>query len=282
VRSFWYGGFRPYFWSLFYNYFNTDPRRSKHWSVSCFAGFMGGFCAGVLTNPIDIVYNRQVADALYPQHLQRNYSSFIDGLTKVHAEGALFRGAVASGVAYGMLNGGMSNFYDYLKEYFYWFFGPTVWLRPLILMPTVYLGVCLYLPFDNIRTRFHTMTPLPNGEMPYTGFFDAFAKINKYEADVFKYSSPIAFLNGAVPAFWRLFISLFIGINLTDYAFRFNHLEGDLWEPATVHHGPYQGYIPHEPNHIDHYDDNLTPVKAQFKPEQNISLGPGTKSYIKY
>jgi hypothetical protein len=26
VRSLWYGGFRPYFWSLFYNLFNKDPR----------------------------------------------------------------------------------------------------------------------------------------------------------------------------------------------------------------------------------------------------------------
>ncbi len=250
--------------------------------MTSFAGFLGGFFAGVITNPIDIVYNRQVADALYPNHLQRNYSSFIDGLIKVHAEGAVFRGAVAGGVAYGMLNGGMSSFYDYLKEYFYWFFGPSNFLRPMILLPTTFLGVCLYLPFDNIRTRFHTMTPLPNGEMPYKGFLDAFFKILKYEADVFKYSSPIAFLNGGVPAFWRLFISLFIGINVTDYAFSNNHLEGELWEPSTVYSGPHQGHIPHEPAYIDRYDSKLSPVKVRSKPEQNISLGPGTQSYIKY
>ena len=250
--------------------------------MASFAGFLGGFCAGVVTNPIDLVYNRQVADALYPKGLQRNYTSFFDGLTKVHAEGALFRGAVASGVAYGMLNGGMSSFYDYLKEYFYWIFGPTMWLRPMILIPTTALGVCLYLPFDNIRVRFHTMTPLPNGEMPYKGVTDAFFKILRYEADVYKYSSPIAFLNGGVPAFWRLFTSLFIGINLTDYAFRYNHLEGELWEPATVHRGPAQGVVPHEPAHIERYDDAYTPVKARTKPEKNISLGSGTNSYIKY
>jgi hypothetical protein len=250
--------------------------------VTSFAGFLGGFCAGVLTNPIDIVYNRQVADALYPKGLQRGYTSFIDGLTKVHAEGALFRGAVASGMAYGMLNGGMSQFYDFLKEWFYWIFGPSQWLRPMILVPTAALGVSLYLPFDNIRTRFHTMTPLPNGEMPYKSTTDAFFKILKYEADVYKYSSPIAFLNGGMPAFVRLFVSLFIGINLTDYAFRYNHLEGELWEPATVHRGPQQGFIPHEPAYIDRYNTDYTPVKVRTKPEQNISLGSGTNSYIKY
>lgn len=283
VRSIWYGGFRPYFWALFYNYFNKDPRRTAHWTVTSFAGFLGGFCAGVIANPIDIVYNRQVADGLYPKQLQRNYSSFLDGITKVHAEGALFRGAMASGVAFGMLNGGMSSVYDYLKEYFYWIFGPSQWLRPIILLPTTMLGICLYLPFDNIRTRFHTMTPLPNGEMPYKTFSECFAKILKYEADTFKYSSPVAFLNGGVPAFWRLFITLYLGINLTDYAFRYNYMEGDIWEPSNVYSGPKMGYIPHEPNHIERYEAHIySPIKTQTKKERNISLGVGTNSYIKY
>lgn len=133
--------------------------------------------AGVVTNPIDIVYNRQAADALYPRHLSRNYSSFIDGLTKAHLEGALFRGAVASGLAYGALLGSMSNFYDFNKEYWYWFFGPADWLRPVILLPTALLGMACYLPFDNIKVRFHTMTPLPNGEMPYKSFLHCFTSV---------------------------------------------------------------------------------------------------------
>ena len=235
-----------------------------------------------MANPIDIVYNRQVADSLYPKGLQRGYTSFIDGLTKVHTEGALFRGAIASGMAYGMLNGGMSQFYDFCKEWFYWIFGPSQWLRPMILIPTAALGVSLYLPFDNIRTRFHTMTPLPNGDMPYKSTTDAFFKILKYEGDIYKYSSPIAFLNGGMPAFVRLFVSLLIGINLTDYAYRYNHFEGELWEPATVHTGHQQGYIPHEPAYIERYNTDFTPIKVKTKPEQNISLGSGTNSYIKY
>jgi hypothetical protein len=166
----------------------------------------------VITNPIDIIYNRQVADGLYPKGLQRNYTSFLDGLQKIHAEGALLRGAMASGLSYGLLVGGISNFYDYMKEYFYWWFGPTTWLRPFILIPTTALACALYLPFDNIKTRFHTMTPLPNGEMPYKNTFDAFFKIFKYEASTSKYSSVLAFANGGMAAFWKLFISLYIVI----------------------------------------------------------------------
>lgn len=282
ARSFWYGGFRPYFWSLFYNYFNKDPRRTIHWTTCTFASFVGGFCAGILANPIDLVYNRQVADGLYPKEWQRGYKNFLDGLLKVNAEGALFRGAVASGVAYGILNSSMSSFYDYLKEYAYWIFGAAEYLRPMILLPTVFLGVCLYLPFDNVKVRFHTMTPLPNGEMPYKGFFQSCTAILKYEADVQKYSSPISFLTGGVPAFWRLFISLYVGLVVTDHAFSKNYLEGELWEPATVFSGPFQGYISHEPAHIDEYDPSLTPVQVNTKAEKNISLGAGTNSYIKY
>ncbi len=283
ARSFWYGGFRPYFWSLFYNYFNQDPRRTVHWTGVSLAGFLGGFCAGVITNPIDIVYNRQVADALYPKHLQRNYSSFIDGLVKVNAEGALFRGAIAGGFAYGMMHVGMSNIYDYLKEYLYWSFGPAHWLRPVILAPTVFCGVCFYLPFDNIRTRYHTMTPLPNGEMPYQSFTQTIGRIFYYESNLQKYSSPISMLAGGVPAFIRMFLSFYIGIGMTDIAFRYNYKEGDFWEGSTVFGGPYQGFIAHEPAHIDRYDaGTYSPFKSTSRVEKNVSLGPGTQSYIKY
>lgn len=181
---------------------------SPHWGLQAYAGFMGGFCAGVLTNPIDVVYNRQVADALYPDHLKRNYTSLIDGLIKANAERALLRGAVASGAAYGALHTGMSQTYDFLKEYLYYFFGPTVWLRPLVLLPTAAVGVFLYLPFDNIKVRLHTMTQLPNGEFPYTGFLDGLKKALKHEGSISQHSSPLALHSGAAPAFFRLYLTL--------------------------------------------------------------------------
>ena len=142
------------------------------------AGFMGGFAAGVMANPVDIVYNRQAADALVPEPFKRNYSNFFDGLVKVNAERALFRGAVASGVAYGMLNCSMSSVYDFLKEYLYYFFGPPAWLRPLCLLPTAAVGAAAFLPFDNIKVTMHNMGALSNGQMPYTGFRDALMKVN--------------------------------------------------------------------------------------------------------
>ena len=170
---------------------------------------MGGFCAGVIANPVDIVYNRQVADALYPQGLQRNYTSFLNGLTRVHLEGALFRGAVASGIAIGMLHSTMSNVYDFLKEYYYWFVGPSAFLRPFCLAHCTLLGLMFYLPFDNLKVRFHTMTPLPNGEMPYKSLSDAMAIILEKEGNRKYLSSVLALYNGGVPALMRMFLSLY-------------------------------------------------------------------------
>lgn len=196
--------------------FNTG---STHVFPGTLASFCGGFAAGVVTNPVDIVYNRQAADALLPNQIRRNYTSFLDGLIKVNAEGALFRGSIASGWSYGMLLASMSYLYDYLKEYMYWIFGPTSWIRPLTLLPTAYVGTLLYLPFDNIKVRYHTMTAMPDGSMPYKRFVHTVLQVIisfkynqtlKYEASLTKFSSLIAYHNGGVPAFWKLYINLFI------------------------------------------------------------------------
>ncbi len=80
-------------------------------------------------------------------------------------------------MALGGLGGSMSNVYDFLKEWIYFIFGPVNWLRPFCLLPTALAGTLFFLPFDNIRTRLHTMKSLPNGELPYKGTFDALNKV---------------------------------------------------------------------------------------------------------
>ena len=147
---------------------------------------------------------------MYPKQLQRGYTSFIDGLQKVHAEGALFRGALANGIAIGMLHASMSSVYDWLKEYVYWFSGPTTWLRPFCLLPTALLGLFCFLPFDNMKTRYHTMTALPNGEMPYKQLILAIPKVNHYEGNSKKYSGHLFWYTGGLPAFIKLFTSLYM------------------------------------------------------------------------
>lgn len=102
----------------------------------------------------------------------------------------------------------MSQFYDYLKEYWYYFFGPPVWLRPTVLLPVSALGTFLYLPFDNLKVRLHTMTKLPNGQFPYAGLKDAFIKAFDYECAVSQHSSILALHTGFIPAFLKVYFTL--------------------------------------------------------------------------
>jgi hypothetical protein len=65
---------------------------------------------------------------------------------------------------------------------------------------------------------------------------------------------------------------------LTDYAFAYNYLEGDLVEPSTVFNPPRLGDIPHEPRNLAAY--NLENLSDQ--PDKTVILGPHTESYIKF
>ena len=56
--------------------------------------------------------------------------------------------------------------------------------------------MALSMPFDTIRTRLHTMRPLPNGVMPYTGTLDCLCKIIKYECCPDKQANFGAFYTG--------------------------------------------------------------------------------------
>lgn len=102
-----------------------------------------------------------------------------------------------------------------------------------------------------------------------------------YEASIKHYSSILAFHTGFVPAFVKLYVTLFVGVKISDLAFRdVATAEGRLWEPATVYAPSRPGYIPHEaqPEELNKIAYNADYLQVQEK----ISLGPGSNSYIKY
>jgi hypothetical protein len=81
VRTLAYTTARVGLFGYFYDKLNKDPRRIARPDYMIFAGLAGGFTAGVVTNPIDIVFNRMQVDELYPEAARRNYANLIDGLT---------------------------------------------------------------------------------------------------------------------------------------------------------------------------------------------------------
>lgn len=90
----------------------------------------------------------------------------------------------------------------------------------------------------------------------------------------------MALHSGFAPAFLKLYITCLVGLKISDYAFNNRQEEGELWEPATVFAPSRRGDIPHEIN-----SENLKEMafEAEYlKPNTKISLGPGTKSYVKF
>ena len=137
--------------------------------------------AGIISNPFEIVFTRMQVDEMYPEQCRRNYKSFTDGIIKVAEEGALFRGALANGLKISGILLCAAGVNDWLKENTYYFFGPIPLTRIVGTTGGVIAAGALSMPFDTIRTRMHTMRPLPNGVYPYENSVDCMAKIVKFE-----------------------------------------------------------------------------------------------------
>lgn len=61
----------------------------------------------------------------------------------------------------------MTGMHDLVKEQLYYFLGPSTINRFCGTAAAVTIGTLFSMPFDMIRTRLHTMRPLPNGVYPY-------------------------------------------------------------------------------------------------------------------
>ena len=183
IRTMAYTTARVWGFLQFYDWLNPDPRRSARPDWMIMAGFGGGTIAGVLTNPIEMVFARQQADEMYHEAYRRNYKSFLHGLMKTVDEGVLLRGAAANGLKYGAICASMTNIYDWIKENMYYFIGPSYLNRIGATAGAVAVGVLCSMPFDAIRLRMHLMRPLPNGELPYTSSYDCALKMSYFEGN---------------------------------------------------------------------------------------------------
>jgi hypothetical protein len=201
---------------------------------------------GIIINPLEIIYTRQITDALLPDHSKRNYKNLVDAIIQVNNESVFKRGALANGISLGLLWGIATPIYDFLKEYYYYFFGVAHWLRPAVLAPSVFIASYLSIPFDNIKTRLHTMTRLPDGRLPYNGLVDCMKKIIAFECRLYTYSNFHAFHNGFIPYFLKNYFAILTGIYISDLAFEKNYQEGELVESGSFYRSPYVKNILHD------------------------------------
>lgn len=181
---------RVWAFCYFYDKVNPDPRRTARMDWMIMAGLAGGFTAGVVTNPIDLVYTRMQVDEMYPDAAKRNYRSFLHGFMKAVDEGVLLRGSMANGVKIAAICASMTNAYDWCKENSYFFFGPSWVNRLWATAAATSIGVAVSMPFDAIRVRMHSMRPLPNGQLPYTSSYDCMKKMLHFESNTHYHSNP--------------------------------------------------------------------------------------------
>lgn len=255
MRTVGYTTARIWAFGYFYDKFNKDPRRVARIDYFMYAGILGGFTAGVVTNPLDVVFDRMQVDELYPEKARRNYRNFLDGLYKVCDEGAAMRGATANGCRIAAICSSMTGIYDLCKENSYFFFGPH-WINRLWSTAVACLvGTLASMPFDMIRVRLHTMRPLPNGTYPYNGMLDCFQKIFRYECNSKYFGNFQSFYAGLEAYYLRLFLVCFVSQFMLDY-YHGRHYVQEFWQPARFHFQTGIDYDVHDP-YTDAFNKHL-------------------------
>jgi hypothetical protein len=66
MRTVTYTTARVWAFTYFYDKINKDPRRLARPDYLVTAGVAGGMVAGIVSNPVEIVFTRMQADELYP------------------------------------------------------------------------------------------------------------------------------------------------------------------------------------------------------------------------
>ena len=276
VKTMAYTTARVWGFLLFYDWLNPDPRRTARPDWFIMAGMGGGFLAGVLTNPIDLVFTRMQADEMYPEQCRRNYKNILDGLMKATDEGVLLRGSIANGLRIGAICASMTNVYDWCKENSYFFLGPS-WINRLWATgAAVACGVAASMPFDTVRVRMHTMRPLPNGHLPYKDSWDCLKKTLKYEGN-FRYHSNLHCLFAGGQAYSvRLFLICYLSQFILDY-YHGAKMVSEFWQPARFNFQSGMDYDIHEPfsdgfNKFMMSKWVITESEAAYSPDQKTLL----------
>lgn len=246
IRTMAYTTARVWGFLTFYDWLNPDPRRTARPDWYIMAGVAGGFLAGVLTNPFELVFTRMQVDEMYPEQCRRNYKNMADGLMRSLDEGTLLRGSVANGCKMAAICASMTNTFDWCKENSYYFWGPSWMNRFFATTVATSVGVAVSMPFDAIRTRMHTMRPLPDGRLPYSSSWDCFNKMFTYEANFNHHNNLGCFFAGGQAYGVRLFGICFLSQYLLDY-YHGSYNVSEFWQPARFNYTGGLDYDVHEP-----------------------------------
>ncbi len=148
------------------------------------ASLAAGAISAFLANPFDLALIRFQADGALPAAERRNYKNVFNAVSRISSsEGftSLWKGASPTIVRAMALNLGMLAPYEECKQRLkpYWGTGYKTCIASSFVAG--FLAAFMCLPFDNVKTKMQKMKRGTDGKLPYSGFFDCFAKSIKGE-----------------------------------------------------------------------------------------------------
>lgn len=278
ARTLTYTTSRVWAYLYFYDRLNKDPRRHARPDRTAMAGVAGGLLAGVVSNPIELVFTRMQVDEMYPASYRRNYSSLYDGLIKASQEGSLFKGSIPNGLRIAGMISAATSLHDWFKENAFYFLGPHFINRFIATLLATIVATIGSMPFDTIRTRLYTQRQLPNGVWPYRNTLDCLTKIVRYEANTKNYGNLQALYAGSYAFGIRFFLIAYVSQYLLDY-YTFNMQKEEMWNPSMYSVTPSRALNMWEPFTLAFHKGAIQTVTEGS--EESAGLTPDFKP-IKY
>ncbi|KAI6244614.1 putative mitochondrial 2-oxoglutarate/malate carrier protein [Erysiphe necator] len=148
------------------------------------AGLTAGGLAAILGNPADLALIRMQADGLKPLNERKNYRSVFSALQSIaRTEGVTTfwaGGTPTIGRAMALNFGQLAFFSEAKQRLQYTNLGPNLQTFGASAIAGFFASF-FSLPFDFTKTRLQKQTRLSNGELPYNGMLDCFAKVAREE-----------------------------------------------------------------------------------------------------
>lgn len=162
-----------------------EQGREVGFSERATAGLAAGGLAAMIGNPADLALIRMQSDGLKPAAERKNYTSVFDALRSISkSEGisALWAGAAPTVVRAMALNFGQLAFFSEAKAQLEQHTSLSAKNRTLCASAIAgFFASFFSLPFDFVKTRLQKQQRGPNGQLPYRGMLDCFAKVAKQE-----------------------------------------------------------------------------------------------------
>jgi solute carrier family 25 (mitochondrial oxoglutarate transporter), member 11 len=153
---------------------------SRKFFYSTLSGAIGAFVG----NPCDIALIRVQTDHSLPLEKRRNYKGIVDAMIRIPKEegvAAYWRACTPTVLRACALNFGMLAPYDQCKEMLDKKLGHKAMNRIYASLMAAVCACLVSLPFDNAKVKCQRMVRGPDGEYPYKGFWDCWAKTLKNE-----------------------------------------------------------------------------------------------------